>query len=84
MSFANEDSFCYFQVDLVLERKVGSAWIKIPCIGDIGSCTYDDLCETLSGAECPDPFVDNGVPCKCPFLKVGFCFCDNNMKCYTS
>lgn len=60
------------KVDLVLERKVGSVWIKIPCIGDIGSCTYDDLCETLSGAECPDPFVDNSVPCKCPFLKGSY------------
>jgi len=60
------------KIDLVLERRVGSAWIKIPCIGGIGSCTYDDICETLSGAECPDPFVDNDVPCKCPFLKGSY------------
>jgi len=52
---------------VVLERKVGSAWIKIPCIGKIGSCTYDDICELLQGAVCPPPFGANGVPCKCPF-----------------
>lgn len=57
---------------IVLQRKVGSGWIKIPCIGKIGSCTYDDLCELLAGATCPDPFVTNGVPCKCPFTKGSY------------
>jgi len=55
------------KASIVLERKVGSTWIKIPCIGNIGSCTYDDLCELLQGADCPPPFGANGVPCKCPF-----------------
>lgn len=57
---------------LVLERKFGDNWIKIPCIGSIGSCTYDDLCEKLAGATCPDPFGTNGVPCKCPFTKGNY------------
>ncbi|KAL8604031.1 hypothetical protein ACOMHN_024856 [Nucella lapillus] len=51
-----------------LGKKIGSTWIKIPCIGNIGSCTYDDLCQVLSGiGQCPDPFVKAGVPCTCPF-----------------
>ena len=51
-----------------LGKKLGSGWIKIPCVGQIGSCTYDDFCEILSAiTECPDPFVAAGVPCKCPF-----------------
>jgi len=55
---------------VTLKKRVGSVWIKIPCIGNIGSCTYGDLCENLSTiSECPGPFVDNGVPCKCPFKK---------------
>ncbi|KAL8604030.1 hypothetical protein ACOMHN_024855 [Nucella lapillus] len=53
-----------------LYKKFGSSWIKIPCIGQIGSCTYDDLCQILSGIyQCPDPLVKAGVPCKCPFAK---------------
>ncbi|KAK7491165.1 hypothetical protein BaRGS_00017602 [Batillaria attramentaria] len=50
-----------------LGKKVGSTWIKIPCIGQIGSCTYDDLCSSLSNIQCPPEFVSAGVPCKCPF-----------------
>jgi len=55
-----------------LYRQVGDEWIKIPCIGSIGSCSYDDLCELLQGATCPDIFVNNGVPCKCPFTKGSY------------
>jgi len=55
------------KASIVLERKVGSTWIHIPCISGIGSCTYDDICELLQGAVCPPPFGANGVPCKCPF-----------------
>ena len=58
------------QAQVYLGKKVGSTWIKIPCIGNIGSCTYDDLCELLAGVTCPDPFVSAGVPCQCPFRKV--------------
>jgi len=57
---------------VTLERKVGSTYIKIPCIGSIGSCAYDDLCQMLNGATCPPPFVTNGVPCKCPFTKGSY------------
>ncbi|XP_055895509.1 ganglioside GM2 activator-like [Biomphalaria glabrata] len=58
------------KADVVLEKKVGDSWLKIPCIGFIGSCEYDDVCEFLSLiTECPQPFVDAGVPCKCPFQK---------------
>jgi len=56
--------------ELYLGKKIGSTWIKVPCIGKIGSCTYDDICDLLSGvSECPDPFVAAGVPCNCPFEK---------------
>ena len=58
------------QAQVYLGKKVGSTWIKIPCIANIGSCTYDDLCELLAGITCPDPFVSAGVPCQCPFRKV--------------
>ncbi|XP_013071759.2 ganglioside GM2 activator-like [Biomphalaria glabrata] len=53
---------------VLMEKKVGDSWLKIPCIGYIGSCEYDDLCQLLAQiGECPEPFVDAGVPCQCPF-----------------
>ena len=58
------------QADLVLEKQAFGTWIKIPCVDDFGSCTYPDLCNNLSTITCPLPFVQQKVPCKCPFRKV--------------
>ncbi|CAG5129237.1 unnamed protein product [Candidula unifasciata] len=56
------------RVALVLEVKVGSIWVKIPCIQNLGSCTYEDLCELLAQiTECPAPLVSAGIPCACPY-----------------
>ncbi|BFZ15278.1 hypothetical protein BsWGS_18317 [Bradybaena similaris] len=55
-------------VALLLEIKVGNNYVKIPCISQIGSCTYEDVCELLSQiTECPAPLVSAGIPCQCPF-----------------
>lgn len=54
---------------VVLSKKFGESWIKIPCIGLIGSCQYDDLCDILKNAVCPPPFQDHDIPCKCPFTQ---------------
>ena len=59
------------QADVVLERKVFDIWIRIPCINNVGSCTYPDLCDNLSTVTCPLSFVQQKVPCQCPFRKVG-------------
>ncbi|GAB1601740.1 ganglioside GM2 activator-like [Argonauta hians] len=54
-------------------RKLGASYIKIPCIGNIGSCTYDDLCSLMSQIQqCPQPFIDNNIPCQCPFKKNSY------------
>ncbi|XP_069128950.1 ganglioside GM2 activator-like [Argopecten irradians] len=55
------------QTNLTIEKKVGSKYIKIPCIGNFGSCVYDDLCDILEGATCPDVLTKNGINCYCPF-----------------
>ncbi|KAK7486629.1 hypothetical protein BaRGS_00022154 [Batillaria attramentaria] len=61
------------KLDLTIERYVGFFWVTVPCISDVGSCTYDDACALLSGAfgadgtQCPQQLVDNNVPCACPF-----------------
>jgi len=53
---------------LLLQVKAGSTWVKIPCIGVIGSCTYEDICQLLNQIQqCPGPLIDAGIPCKCPF-----------------
>merc|ERR1711917_1884 len=61
------------KADVYLGKKVGSTTIKIPCIGNIGSCHYDDLCALMSTIQqCPDPFVAAGVPCYCPLKKATY------------
>ncbi len=59
------------QADVLIRKKVLSNWITVPCIDQFGSCSYDDFCEILDMIpQCPQPFVDKGVPCKCPFHTV--------------
>ncbi|KAK3788813.1 hypothetical protein RRG08_029260 [Elysia crispata] len=57
---------------VVLSRKTGDTWIKIPCIGVIGSCDYSDVCDLLKNAVCPPPFQAKSIPCKCPFSQGNF------------
>ncbi|KAK3100360.1 hypothetical protein FSP39_018706 [Pinctada imbricata] len=55
---------------LEIKKKAAGVWIKIPCVGDFGSCSYDDFCEILdSVGDCPDPIVSSGLGCNCPFKK---------------
>jgi ganglioside GM2 activator len=53
------------QVSLTIERQLTkSTWVKIPCVSDVGSCNYDNICDFASKIpECPS-WV--GIECKCP------------------
>ncbi|XP_069510105.1 ganglioside GM2 activator [Ambystoma mexicanum] len=56
---------------LALEKLFLGAWIKVPCVDNLGSCTYD-VCDTLDklfpvGQQCPEPLHTYGIPCHCPF-----------------
>eukprot|EP00055_Hartaetosiga_balthica_P002674 m.4832 g.4832 ORF g.4832 m.4832 type:complete len:204 (-) comp2297_c0_seq1:449-1060(-) len=58
------------KLELTLEKKVG-VWVKIPCVDDIGSCTYPDVCTLLEkiplqNGKCPAPLPSLGIPCRCP------------------
>ncbi|XP_069460607.1 ganglioside GM2 activator-like [Ambystoma mexicanum] len=59
-------------LNLTLEKKFLGAWIKIPCLDNLGSCTYDacDLLDTWFpvGQPCPEPLLTYGIPCHCPFI----------------
>ena len=51
-----------------LVKVVGPLKIEVPCIDNFGSCTYNDVCSMLpSPGECPPFFVQQGIPCDCPF-----------------
>ncbi|KFP35901.1 Ganglioside GM2 activator, partial [Chlamydotis macqueenii] len=57
---------------LVVEKALGDLWIQLPCIDQLGSCTYDDVCTILDnlippGTACPEPLLTYGIPCHCPF-----------------
>ncbi|KAM5299099.1 ganglioside GM2 activator [Ctenodactylus gundi] len=60
------------KVELTVEKEVAGLWIKIPCVEQIGSCTYADFCNMLDellppGESCPEPLHAYGLPCHCPF-----------------
>lgn len=64
-----------FQVVLVVEKALGDLWIQLPCIDQLGSCTYPDVCTILDnlippGTTCPEPLLTYGIPCHCPFKAV--------------
>ncbi|KAL3879112.1 hypothetical protein ACJMK2_031425 [Sinanodonta woodiana] len=64
----NTDVNSPLQADLVLYKKLENQWVKIPCLGFLGSCHYDDLCELLDMiSDCPEPIVSSGLSCYCPF-----------------
>ncbi|XP_012889278.1 PREDICTED: ganglioside GM2 activator [Dipodomys ordii] len=60
------------KVELTVEKEVAGFWVKIPCVEQLGSCTYENVCEMLDnyippGQTCPEPLYTYGLPCHCPF-----------------
>lgn len=47
----------------------GHIWVPLPCVDNIGSCTYNDFCSILPPPSdpCPDVLKKAGIPCRCPF-----------------
>ncbi|XP_029439303.1 ganglioside GM2 activator-like [Rhinatrema bivittatum] len=55
-----------------LQKRVLGLWVDIPCVDNIGTCTYDDVCGILDSLfppeePCPEPLARSGMPCHCPF-----------------
>ncbi|XP_071489028.1 ganglioside GM2 activator-like [Diadema antillarum] len=62
------------KLSLTIKKKV-VVWISIPCIDNVGSCTYDDGCDLLTQAfpgACPSQFIKADLPCHCPFSKGNY------------
>nr|XP_025974463.1 ganglioside GM2 activator [Dromaius novaehollandiae] len=60
------------KVIVVMEKALGDFWVQLPCIEQLGSCTYSDICAMLDnlippGMTCPEPLLTYGIPCHCPF-----------------
>eukprot|EP00118_Oscarella_pearsei_P007746 m.38674 g.38674 ORF g.38674 m.38674 type:complete len:210 (+) comp32625_c0_seq1:64-693(+) len=59
------------KAEVTIQKKILGAFITVPCIENIGSCTYDDVCSLIPPlSECPPPLSTYGIPCQCP-LKQG-------------
>ncbi|XP_045671285.1 ganglioside GM2 activator [Ursus americanus] len=58
------------KLELHIEKEVGGFWAKVPCVEQLGSCSYEDFCQTLDslippGQSCPEPLHTYGLPCHC-------------------
>jgi len=66
------DSSSLTSVALHIDTKVAGVWVEVPCVGNIGSCTYQDPCGLLDKVKdqlCPQ-LQPLGIPCQCP-IPVG-------------
>ncbi|CAF2862292.1 unnamed protein product [Rotaria sp. Silwood2] len=50
---------------VLLQRKVGPFFVKVPCVDNFGSCTYDNVCELWTEL-CSKYASRYGLPCECP------------------
>jgi len=63
--------FIVLQLDLQIQKKA-AAWFTLPCIAQLGSCNYQDICPFLEKIDCPPFFEKYGIPCKCPIAAVRY------------
>lgn len=50
---------------VVMQKRIDGFFIKVPCVNNIGSCTYYDICTHWTPI-CSALFAPYGVPCVCP------------------
>ncbi|XP_056372831.1 ganglioside GM2 activator-like [Hyla sarda] len=65
------------KIVVTAEKEIMGEWLKIPCMENVGSCTYDDFCDLLDqliqpGQSCPEPLHTYGLPCHCPFQEGSY------------
>ncbi|XP_078457323.1 ganglioside GM2 activator [Lampetra fluviatilis] len=67
------------EANVTLDKELAGLWIEVPCLDQIGSCVYKDVCQLLNqltppGQDCPEPLFSYGLPCNCPFKKGKYNF----------
>ncbi|XP_006906487.1 ganglioside GM2 activator [Pteropus alecto] len=65
------------KVELTVQKEMAGFWVKVPCLEQLGSCTYEDICNIFDsfvppGASCPEPLHTYGLPCHCPFKEGAY------------
>jgi len=70
MYLQNRCTLYCLQLSLTVKKKIGFVWFTAPCKDNVGSCTYDNICEMLPASDCPAILKKYGIPCHCPFAKV--------------
>lgn len=69
----NEDITDSLSAQVVLKRKIGAFDIDIPCIANIGSCHYENICSLLNQvSKCPEMLIKHNIPCHCPFKQGNY------------
>ncbi len=53
-----------------MEKRIAGFYIKVPCIDNVGSCVYRNICTNSTEAS-PDYFKKYGLSGKCPSLPAG-------------
>lgn len=59
-------------VSLKLKKKIFGVMVGIPCVDNIGSCVYDDICPLLKNITCPPELKKYGIPCHCPIRRGSY------------
>lgn len=59
-------------VSLKVYKKLFGVFIEIPCVDNIGSCTYQNPCALLAKVKCPPVFKKYGITCTCPIKKSDY------------
>jgi len=59
-------------VSLKLKKKIFGVMVEIPCIDNVGSCDYSDVCPMLQNITCPPELQKYGIPCHCPISKGSY------------
>ncbi|KAL5012215.1 hypothetical protein ScPMuIL_010766 [Solemya velum] len=61
------------QADVKVWKKIFGTWVKLPCQGNVGSCSYNDFCGFLAeSGSCPQTLVRNNIPCACPIKRGNY------------
>lgn len=59
------------QAKIELKKKAAGIWIPLPCIDQMGSCSYGDICQLLEQVtQCPPQLTAISIDCKCPIKAV--------------